>query len=70
MVVAYLAADRAALFGVLSNLEAFQKADPFMFLLVSVLVLAFGAGAVSLDRLMQRPARLIQFRRDSRMERG
>ena len=54
MVVAYLAADRGALFGVFTNLEAFQKADPFMFLLVSVIVLAFGAGAVSLDRLMQK----------------
>ena len=54
MLVAYLAADRGALFGVLSNLEAFQKADPFMFLLVSVIVLAFGAGALSLDRLMQK----------------
>ncbi len=57
MVVAYLAADRGALFGVFSNLDAFQKADPFMFLLVSVIVLAFGAGAVSLDRLMQRPSK-------------
>ena len=55
MVVAYVAGDRAALFGVFSNLEAFQKADPFMFLLVSVIVFAFGAGAVSLDRLLQRP---------------
>ena len=54
MVVAYLTADRGALFGVFSNLEAFQKADPFMFLLVSVIVLAFGAGAVSLDRLTQK----------------
>lgn len=54
MLVAYLAADREALFGVFSNLEAFQKADPFMFLLVSVIVLTFGAGAVSLDRLMQK----------------
>ena len=54
MLVAYLAADRGALFGVFSNLEAFQKADPFMFLLVSVIVLTFGAGAVSLDRLLQK----------------
>lgn len=54
MLVAYLTADRPALFGVFSNLEAFQKADPFMFLFVSVIVLAFGAGAVSLDRLMQK----------------
>ena len=54
MLVAYLTADRGALFGVFSNLEAFQKADPFMFLLVSVIVLAFGAGAVSLDRLIQK----------------
>ena len=56
MVVAYLAADRGALLGVFSNLEAFQKADPFMFLVVSVVVLAFGAGAVSLDRLIQKAA--------------
>lgn len=54
MLVAFLAGDREALFGVLSNLEAFQKADPFMFLLVSAIVLAFGAGAVSLDRLIQK----------------
>ena len=54
MLVAYLAGDREALFGVFSNLDAFQKADPFMFLLVSVIVLAFGAGAVSLDRLVQK----------------
>jgi len=54
MLVAYFAGDREALFGVFSNLEAFQKADPFMFLLVSVIVLAFGAGAVSLDRLFQK----------------
>jgi len=54
MLVAYLAGDREALLGVFSNLDAFQKADPFMFLLVSVIVLAFGAGAVSLDRLVQK----------------
>jgi putative oxidoreductase len=54
MLVAYLTADREALVGVFSNLEAFQKADPFMFLLASVIVLAFGAGAVSLDRLIQK----------------
>ena len=51
MLVAYLTADRPALFGVFGDLDAFLRADPFWFLFVSVLVLAFGPGAVSLDRL-------------------
>ncbi|MFI5119525.1 MAG: DoxX family protein [Thermoanaerobaculia bacterium] len=53
MLVAYFAGDRVALLGVFSNLEAFQRADPFMFLLVSVIVLTFGAGTVSLDRVLR-----------------
>jgi len=55
MLVADLTADRPALFGVLQDLEAFLRADPFWFLFVSVLVLAFGPGAASLDRLAQAP---------------
>jgi putative oxidoreductase len=56
MLVAYLTADRPALFGVIHDLDAFQKADPFMFLIVSAIVLTMGPGAISLDRLLSRPA--------------
>ena len=52
MFVAYLTADRPALFGVFHDLDAFLKADPFWFLFVSVVVLTLGPGAFSLDRLL------------------
>ena len=52
MLVAYLAADRPALFGVFHDLDAFLRADPFWFLFVSVVVLTLGPGALSLDRLL------------------
>jgi putative oxidoreductase len=54
MFVAYLTADRPALFGVFHDLNAFLKADPFWFLFVSVVVLTLGPGAMSLDRLLTR----------------
>jgi putative oxidoreductase len=54
MLVAYLTADRPALFGVFSNLDAFLKADPFWYLFVSVVILTLGPGAISLDRLLTR----------------
>ena len=54
MLVAYLTADRPALFGVFHDLDAFQKADPFMFLLVSAIVLTVGPGAIALDTLLTR----------------
>lgn len=56
MIVAYLSveSDRAAFFGVFSDLDAFTSAAPFFFLLTSVIVLAFGPGALSIDRLLSR----------------
>lgn len=54
MFVAYLTADRPALFGVFRDLDAFLKADPFWFLFVSIVVLTLGSGAISLDRLLTR----------------
>jgi putative oxidoreductase len=51
MTVAYLsvAEDRAKLLSIFSDPEPFLMADPFFFLLMSVLVLAFGPGNFSLD---------------------
>ncbi len=54
MLVAYVTADRPALFGVFHDLDAFLKADPFWFLFVSVVVLTLGPGALSLDRWIAR----------------
>jgi putative oxidoreductase len=52
MVVAYLTADLEAVKGVFSDPDAFLEASPFLFLFASVLVLAFGPGYFSLDRLI------------------
>jgi putative oxidoreductase len=54
MLVAYLTADRAALFGVFRDLDAFLKADPFWFLFVSILVLTLGPGIFSVDGLLRK----------------
>src|SRR5512140_926620 len=54
MLVAYVTADRPALFGVFHDLDAFLRADPFWFLFVSIVVLTLGPGARSLDRLLTR----------------
>lgn len=55
MLVAYLSVgeDRAALLGVLSDVDAFTAAAPFFFLLTAIIVLAFGPGAISVDRVIE-----------------
>ena len=53
MFVAYVTADREALLSVFSDPGKFYNADPFTFLMASVLVLIFGAGYFSLDRVIQ-----------------
>ena len=50
MLIAYLTADRAAL----GNLDKFVKASPFPFLMTSLIVLFFGAGFFSVDRVLKR----------------
>lgn len=52
MIVAYLTADRAKVLHIFSEPEKFLAADPFFFLLVSVVVLAFGPGYFALDSLV------------------
>ncbi|MBZ5504491.1 MAG: DoxX family protein [Acidobacteriia bacterium] len=52
MIVAYITADREALTAFFSESGKFFGADPFPFLLVSLLVLIFGPGWLSLDTVV------------------
>lgn len=52
MVVAYLTADREAWTSFFSEPGKFFAADPFPFLMVSLLVLIFGPGKLALDTLV------------------
>lgn len=49
MIVAYITADREALFSIISNPDKFTAAAPYTFLVASLLVLIFGPGKLSLD---------------------
>lgn len=49
MLVAYVVADREALFAVLSDPDKFYAAAPYTFLIASLLVLIFGPGKFSFD---------------------
>jgi putative oxidoreductase len=53
MFVAYVTADREALLSIFSDPGKFYNADPFTFLMASLLVLIFGAGFFSIDRAIQ-----------------
>ncbi len=54
MVVAYLVSERDTLHTLFTNDPSkFWNADPFTFLMAALVLLAFGAGAFSLDRLIQ-----------------
>jgi putative oxidoreductase len=52
MLVAYWTADRAALLSVISDPAKFYNADPYTFLFASVMILIFGAGFFSLDKVI------------------
>jgi putative oxidoreductase len=52
MVVAYATADKEALQAIFSDTDKFTGAAPFLFLLASVIVFAFGPGKISLDALL------------------
>ena len=49
MLVAYVVADREALFSVLADPDKFYAAAPYTFLVASLLVLIFGPGKFALD---------------------
>lgn len=50
LIMAYVIADREALFSVFSDPDKFTAAAPYNFLFASLIVLIFGAGKVSVDR--------------------
>jgi putative oxidoreductase len=54
MTVAYLTAERDALNSIFTKQDDFLQADPFFFLLTSLLVLAFGPGLFSVDALLSK----------------
>jgi putative oxidoreductase len=56
-IVAYLTADRDAVVNFFKDQDAFTNAAPFLYLLVSLIVLAFGPGLFSLDALIARKRR-------------
>ena len=51
MLVAYWTADRVALQSIFSDPGKFYVADPYTFLFASLMILIFGAGLFSLDRV-------------------
>lgn len=57
MLVAYITADREALFSFLSDPDKFTGASPFTFLVASLVLLAAGPGLFSVDAWLKRPAR-------------
>ena len=50
LTMAYLLADREALFSIFSDPDKFTAAAPFNFLVASLIVLIIGAGKISVDR--------------------
>jgi putative oxidoreductase len=53
-IVAFLTADREAVVNFFKDQDAFTNAAPFLYLLVSLLVLAFGPGFFSIDEVIRR----------------
>jgi putative oxidoreductase len=54
MLVAYVTADYEAFTSIFSDPDKFVAAAPFPFLLVALLILAFGPGVLSIDALIKR----------------
>jgi putative oxidoreductase len=52
MVVAFLTADRGALFSIFSDPDKFYAAAPFTYLIAFLIVLIFGPGRFSVDALL------------------
>ena len=54
LIVAYITADREALFSIFSDPDKFYAAAPYTFLVASVVVLLFGPGKFAVDTLLNR----------------
>lgn len=54
MFVAYATAEREALMAIFTDTDKFTGAAPFLFLLVALIVFAFGPGKLSLDALLRK----------------
>jgi putative oxidoreductase len=54
MLVAYATAEREALAALFSEPSQFTSAEPFLFMLTALVVLAFGPGAISIDAILKR----------------
>jgi putative oxidoreductase len=54
MAVAFVTADRGALFSIFSDPDKFYAAAPYTFLVAFLIVLIFGPGRVSLDALLNK----------------
>jgi putative oxidoreductase len=54
LIVAYITADREALFSIFSDPDKFYAAAPFTFLFASLIILIFGPGKIALDTLLDR----------------
>src|ERR1700730_12435702 len=52
LIVAYITADREALFSIFSDPDKFYAAAPYTFLFASLLILIFGPGKFTVDRLL------------------
>jgi len=52
MMVAYITADREALFSIFSSPDKFTGAAPYTFLIASLIVLIFGPGKISTDAVL------------------
>lgn len=53
LTMAFILADREALFSIFSDPDKFTAAAPFNFLIASLLILIFGAGKLSLDSAVE-----------------
>jgi putative oxidoreductase len=54
LIVAYITADREALFSIFSDPDKFYAAAPYTFLVASVIVLLFGPGKFAVDTALNR----------------
>jgi len=52
MFVAFVTADREALFSIFSDTDKFYAAAPYTFLFACLIILIFGPGKISLDTLI------------------